>query len=341
METDYCLFIDRRSGDGEDFTDLPFGDLEKLTNVGNAALRVPYVTAIRLHRKEGEMRGGHPRWEFPPIYERENPNVEGLVLIKHGIFTFGESALESYNRMIYWVGEARKWLQQKTTISYHSIHNKEYTQKEIAEAITILRGSNTIRVATNGTRDLIERFIAGFRSTPKILDFINSSEGREFSQLGPATPDHVIRTKPKPLVITCEDLNNSDIFKKKVQKNIEDFKTNYENYFVRQCKNYNVTKKMLDPLPRIILVPGMGLFAFAPTRKEVTIALDIYEHTIDVITDALRYGNYEALPEKDIFTMEYWSLEQAKLGRSGQGSLAPHESLTPEWQTRWTKQKHP
>jgi len=285
--------------------------LKKINDwVGNSLGIVPYIMPGFLLAKSAAS-----------IYEK-NPNVEGLVLIKHGIFTFGESALESYNRMIYWVGEARKWLQQKTTISYHSIHNKEYTQKEIAEAITILRGSNTIRVATNGTRDLIERFIAGFRSTPKILDFINSSEGREFSQLGPATPDHVIRTKPKPLVITCEDLNNSDIFKKKVQKNIEDFKTNYENYFVRQCKNYNVTKKMLDPLPRIILVPGMGLFAFAPTRKEVTIALDIYEHTIDVITDALRYGNYEALPEKDIFTMEYWSLEQAKLGRSVEKDLS-------------------
>ena len=243
--------------------------------------------------------------------------------MKHGIFTFGESAKESYSRMIYWVEEAQKWLQRKPAISYHSIQNKKYTKKEIVDVINILRGSNTtIRVDTNVAKDPVERLIAGFRSTPRMLDFINSSEGREFSQIGPATPDHVIRTKPKPLVITCEDLNNSDVFKNKVQKNIEDFKKNYESYFLRQCKNHNVTKKMLDPLPRIILVPGMGLFAFAPTRKEVTIALDIYEHTIDVIADALRYGNYEALPEKDIFTMEYWSLEQAKLGKNSETELS-------------------
>ncbi len=76
METGYCLFIDRRFGNGEDFTDLPFGDQTKLQTVAEAALRIPYVTAVRLHRKDGEMQGGHPRWEFPPYFERENSDVK-------------------------------------------------------------------------------------------------------------------------------------------------------------------------------------------------------------------------------------------------------------------------
>jgi|TARA_Y100000310_G_C20514478_1_gene730495 hypothetical protein len=78
METSYCLFIHRRSENGKDFTDLPFGDLEKLTKVAEAALRIPYVTSTRLHKKVGEMHGDHPRWESPPNYQRENPTVEGI-----------------------------------------------------------------------------------------------------------------------------------------------------------------------------------------------------------------------------------------------------------------------
>lgn len=260
------------------------------------------------------------------MYEK-NPEVEGLVLLKHGIFTFGATAEESYNRMVYWVGEAEKWLDSKPSFSYHTvIKNTSYDQSEVMNVMNILRGANTLsdetKKKTQPAQDPLQRMLCGFRSSSHILDFVNSREVLEFSQIGPATPDHVIRTKPKPVLIAHEALTNVDTFPSEVKKSIENFQSNYRNYFLRQCEKQGVIKKMLDPLPRIFLVPGMGCFAFAPTRKEVTIALDIYEHTIDVIQKALSVGTYQALPEKDIFDMEYWSLEQAKLGKSAEKAFS-------------------
>jgi rhamnose utilization protein RhaD (predicted bifunctional aldolase and dehydrogenase)/NAD(P)-dependent dehydrogenase (short-subunit alcohol dehydrogenase family) len=233
------------------------------------------------------------------VYEK-NRSVEGLILLKHGIFTFGDSAEQSYERMIRWVGNAEKMLGRSKPVSLRG-------------ALTT-QTLNTAAVA-NVLRGGIPLGLVRHRSSPSILKFVNSRESVSWSQSGPATPDHVIRTKPKPVVIPPSAVSTQEIFQKAVLSAVEKFKKEYEAYFQRQCRLQKVQKKPLDSWPRVILVPGSGLFAVAEDAKAADIALDIYETTIGIIEKAQRVGRYQSLPEKDIFDMEYWSLEQAKLGK--------------------------
>jgi NAD(P)-dependent dehydrogenase (short-subunit alcohol dehydrogenase family) len=158
--------------------------------------------------------------------------------------------------------------------------------------------------------------IVRHRSSPEILKFVASRQATRLSQQGPATPDHIIRTKAVPLLMPPISIENEKAFRAAFRARLAAYKRAYLQYFERQSRKKRVTRKALDPLPRVILVPGMGLLALGADAKAADIALDIYDHTIGVITNASRLGTYEALPESDLFDMEYWSLEQAKLGKT-------------------------
>ncbi len=249
------------------------------------------------------------------IYEK-NPKVEGLLLLKHGIFTFGESARQSYERMIRWVDRAEKLLARAKPVSYTAAYKKAAaTTREIAAVANQLRGEIYQRRETERQNDPLARMIVRHRTSREILKFVNSREAAILSQRGPATPDHVIRTKPKPLYLAPVSLNDEAALRKSIQSGLEGFKRSYQAYFTRQCRDKGVKRTALDPLPRVALVPGAGLFAVAEDAKAADIALDIYEATIGIIADASRVGRYEVLSPSDIFDMEYWSLEQAKLGK--------------------------
>jgi NAD(P)-dependent dehydrogenase (short-subunit alcohol dehydrogenase family) len=129
------------------------------------------------------------------------------------------------------------------------------------------------------------------------------------------TPDHVIRTKQLPLVLELEMASASD-WAKRIEGELATYRREYGEYFQRQCEGRGLERSQLDGDPRIVLVPGLGLIAAGATGKAAGIAADLYEHTIEVIRNAEGVGRYQALPESDIFDMEYWSLEQAKLGKA-------------------------
>jgi rhamnose utilization protein RhaD (predicted bifunctional aldolase and dehydrogenase)/NAD(P)-dependent dehydrogenase (short-subunit alcohol dehydrogenase family) len=248
------------------------------------------------------------------VFEKDN-RVEGLILLKHGIFTFGETAKESYDRMIHWVSSAEKLLNEAKAFAFSFLSDlpKASSLADIAKAANILRGRvHRVRSAARH-EDPVERLIVRHRSSPEILRFVNSREAAIFSQRGPLTPDHIIRTKAIPLLIPSVG-QDWDSYSIAVGKSVDRFQEAYGTYFERQTEGRNLSKKSLDPLPRVALAPGLGLFAMAADAKSEDVALDIYEHTIDVIEKASRIGIYEALPENDLFDMEYWSLEQAKLG---------------------------
>ena len=136
----------------------------------------------------------------------------------------------------------------------------------------------------------------------KTLRFCNRSDIEIISQQGPATPDHVIRTKRLPML------------GRDIDKYVED----YKKYFEENEPLAKDRKKMLDPAPRVVLDKEFGLCAIGKTVKDANIVADIYNHTIDIIEWAQALGGYEALPAKDIFDVEYWELEQAKLNKAGQ-----------------------
>ena len=289
-------------------TDQPDGEALAADLYGNRAALVPYVMpGFALAKKCSEVG-------------KANPDVEGLILLKHGIFSMGATAEEAYVRMIDLVTMAEKRLARET----RKIFAGAKLPKDIAtvaDVAPILRGLLSIP-AKSGGREASQRFVLEFRTGPEILAFVGGREIARYSQQGPVTPDHAIRTKNVPLIAPAPEAGKLDAFKERTQAALEKFAADYHAYFTRHNGKQVVAKTELDPIPRVVLVPGLGLFGVGNTSKDARIAADLAETTVAVIADAERLGTYRCIPEPDIFDIEYWSLEQAKLGAAAEKPLA-------------------
>jgi rhamnose utilization protein RhaD (predicted bifunctional aldolase and dehydrogenase)/NAD(P)-dependent dehydrogenase (short-subunit alcohol dehydrogenase family) len=237
----------------------------------------------------------------------QDPRVEGLILHKHGIFSFGETAREAYERMIEMVSLAESRLRQGRPIVFAARALPE--MEAVAEIAPIIRGAAALK--EKGAEPT--RFIANFRTSPAILDYVNGAELGDYSQRGVVTPDHIIRTKNTPLVLPAPEVGRLEEFAKAVREAVAAFAARYDAYFERENAGVGGIKSKLDASPRVVLVPGVGLFGLGRTAKDASIAADLAENTVRVVTDAEAIGRYEPLPELDLFALEYWSLEQAKL----------------------------
>jgi rhamnose utilization protein RhaD (predicted bifunctional aldolase and dehydrogenase)/NAD(P)-dependent dehydrogenase (short-subunit alcohol dehydrogenase family) len=242
------------------------------------------------------------------VFEQD-PSVEGLILLKHGIFTFGNTAREAYERMIEKVSlsEARLARDRKPAFAQVVLPSEAPSLAAIAP---IVRG------ACGGTEyDDWRRMILDFRTSPTILNYVNGTELARYASQGVVTPDHTIRTKNIPLIAPAAS-GDGTAFRAGIRQASGRFVADYQAYFVRNNVGHNPPKKQLDPLPRVVLVPNLGLFGVGRSKKDAAIAADIAVNTVTTIADAEAIGQFEALPESDLFDMEYWSLEQAKLGAS-------------------------
>jgi rhamnose utilization protein RhaD (predicted bifunctional aldolase and dehydrogenase)/NAD(P)-dependent dehydrogenase (short-subunit alcohol dehydrogenase family) len=243
------------------------------------------------------------------VYEAK-PDVEGLILHKHGIFTFGATAREAYERMIAHVTRA----EQRLARGRRNVFAAARLPKGLAsaaEVAPIIRGACAVRPATADGDP--KRFVLDFRTGPEILNYVGAADLADISQRGVVTPDHIIRTKNKPLVVPAPVAAKLDDFKAAVRSAVEQYIAEYDEMFERENGRVGGVKTKLDPMPRLVLVPGVGLFGVGATRKDAAIAADLAETAVKVITDAEAIGRFEALPESDLFDVEYWSLEQAKL----------------------------
>ena len=287
-------------GDGEAICAEVFGD--------RAAL-VPYV-----------MPGFALAKACADIHER-NPDVEGLILLKHGIFSFGSSARQAYGRMIDLVSlaEARLKKGRKRIFAAGKLPAKLASPAEIAP---ILRG--LLAIGTDPDEGLHQRFILSHRSSKTILAYVGGSEVRRYALAGTVTPDHAIRVKPWPAILPAPQAGKLDRFAIQAAKAIADYKTRYEAYFARHNARLASPKTPLDAVPRVLLVPGLGLFAVGASARAAGIAGDLAETTVEVVGAAESIGKFRSIREADLFDIEYWSLEQAKLGRGKEAPLARH-----------------
>jgi rhamnose utilization protein RhaD (predicted bifunctional aldolase and dehydrogenase)/NAD(P)-dependent dehydrogenase (short-subunit alcohol dehydrogenase family) len=289
-------------------TDQPDGEALAADVYGKRAALVPYVMpGFALAKKTNEI-------------SRANPDVEGLILLKHGIFSMGATAEEAYVRMIDLVTLAEKRLAKATRKIFPGA-SLPGTIASAAEVAPILRGLIALP-AKNGGREAAQRFVFEFRTNPGILVYVGGKEIARYSQQGPVTPDHAIRTKGVPLVVPSPETGKLDAFKTGAKAALDTYLANYHAYFQRHNVRQMPSKTELDPMPRVVLVPGLGLFGLGNTSKDAKIAADLAETTVEVVSDAERLGIYECIPEPDIFDIEYWSLEQAKLGATAEKPLA-------------------
>ena len=247
------------------------------------------------------------------------PGVEGLILSKHGIFTFGATAREAYERMIEMVSlaEARIKRGRRAVFATAQLPQKV---APLAAVAPILRGACSLKdLEVEGAW---RRLVLEFRSNQAILDFVNGADVARYSQAGVVTPDHTIRTKNWPLLVPPPVDGKIEDFKKAAQAAAQKFMANYKNYFARNNARFDGTKRSLDPLPRVILVPGHGLFGLGRAKKEARVAADLAEAAIETITGAESIGRFQSISEFEMFECEYWSLEQAKLGARIEPPLA-------------------
>jgi len=247
------------------------------------------------------------------------PRAEGLILHKHGIFTFGASAREAYERMIEMVALAEARLRRARKAVFVTAQLPQ-TCAPLASVAPILRGACSL--ADPRHEGAWRRLILEFRSNDAIRNFVDGADVARYARAGVVTPDHTIRTKNWPLVVAPPEGGESDEFKRQAAAAVAQFIAHYKAYFARNNARAGGVKQMLDPLPRVGLVPGLGLFGLGRAKKDARIAADLAEAAIATITDAEAIGRFESIGEADMFDVEYWSLEQAKLGSAKELPLA-------------------
>ncbi len=252
------------------------------------------------------------------VFDR-NPKVEGLILDKHGIFTFGASAKESYERMIELVSRAEDRLakNRKSVFAPGRVPPQVAGSDDVAP---IVRGACTLRDA-NG-EGAHRRMILEFRQSDPIISFVNGAELARYANAGVITPDYTIRTKNWPLILPAPEAGKLDDFKRAAHAAVGEFIARYKSYFDENNARVGGGKVMLDPLPRVVLVPGLGLYGLGRSAKDARIAADMAEAAIATITDAEAIGRFESIGEADMFDCEYWPIELAKLGSAPEKPLA-------------------
>ena len=240
------------------------------------------------------------------IYSK-NPHVNCLILMNHGIFTFGDTAKETYSLMIKYVSQAERAINKLKKRKIKQIANfpLRYKSHEIAP---IIRG-----IVSN--KKLDQKFIVNFKSNNHITYFMNGKNVKTYSDQGTITPDHVIRIKPFPLIISPSQSSSLDEFKRLMDKEIKVFKTKYTNYFKKNQKKVKGKRTMLDTSPRIVFVQNIGMFSIGTNSKAAKIAGDLAETNARVISSVEETSKYKTISKKDIFDIEYWSLEQAKINK--------------------------
>jgi rhamnose utilization protein RhaD (predicted bifunctional aldolase and dehydrogenase)/NAD(P)-dependent dehydrogenase (short-subunit alcohol dehydrogenase family) len=217
-------------------------------------------------------------------------NVVGVVLMHHGLFTFGETARESYDRTIALVGRAETYLRDRDAWDLE-IEPAPPPSAPIRAELAELRRD----ISRTAGRPMIL-----MRSAARAAAFVQRTELERVSQQGPATPDHVIRTKRLPLL----------------GRDVQAYAEAYTSSFEANAAGVGDALRMLDPAPRVVLDRTLGMLSVGTSAAEASVVEDIYLHTIDVIERAEQLEEWQALPEADVFAVEYWDLEQAKLDRT-------------------------
>jgi NAD(P)-dependent dehydrogenase (short-subunit alcohol dehydrogenase family) len=177
------------------------------------------------------------------------------------------------------------------------------------EIAPMLRGA----VAVDRSEGRYDRMVGEFRTSRTILDFVNSAELADLARRGVSTPDLSIRIKTGPLVLPAPDAADLATYRKVIDERVKGFVADYTAYFDANAPRAEGKLIMLDPMPRLTLVPGLGMFGHGRTLRDAKIAADVGEMWIETVRDAESIGHFEPVGLPDLFDLEYWSLEQAKL----------------------------
>jgi rhamnulose-1-phosphate aldolase/alcohol dehydrogenase len=243
----------------------------------------------------------------------ENPGIRGIMLGSHGLFTWGDTAYESYVNTLEVIERCAAYLQDNIAkkapvFGGQKIQSlpKEERLKQAAALAPVLRGFCSSKT----------KMLGHFTDDDRVLEFINSNDLDRLAPLGTSCPDHFLRTKISPLVLNltpAEDLSDVKNIKEKLQPSFEAYRKMYSGYY-ETCKHPN-SPAIRDANPVVILYPGVGMFTFSKDKQTARVAAEFYINAINVMKGAEAVSSYTSLPRQEAFDIEYWLLEEAKLQR--------------------------
>ncbi|SHE47524.1 bifunctional aldolase/short-chain dehydrogenase [Chryseobacterium takakiae] len=243
----------------------------------------------------------------------ENPGIRGIVLGSHGLFTWGDTSYECYINSLEVIETASEYIAKKIEENGQVFGGQkieslpaEERKSKAAQIMPLLRGLASSE----------NRMVGHFTDSNTVLEFINSNDLERLAPLGTSCPDHFLRTKIQPLVLTLdknEDLNDSKAILEKLNPLFEQYRQEYKEYY-ETCKHPN-SPAMRDPNPVIIIYPGVGMFSFSKDKQTTRVASEFYVNAINVMRGAEAISEYTSLPRQEAFDIEYWLLEEAKLQR--------------------------
>lgn len=243
----------------------------------------------------------------------DNPNITGIMLGSHGLFTWGDTAYESYINTLEVIERCAEYLQDNIGKSkpvfggskIQSLPSEQRSQQAVLLA-PVLRGLCSSNM----------NMIGHFTDDARVLEYINSNDLERLAPLGTSCPDHFLRTKISPLIVDLspeQDLADSGAVKKILLPQFEAYREMYKGYY-NNCKHPN-SPPMRDANPVVILYPGVGMFTFAKDKQTARVAAEFYTNAINVMKGAEAISAYTSLPRQEAFNIEYWLLEEAKLQR--------------------------
>lgn len=243
---------------------------------------------------------------------KKNPNLKGLILGGHGLFTWGDTAYESYINTLNTIEEASEYLAKN-----YGVKKPIFAGKKIDSLAPEKRKDQAAKIipTLRGLASTFNRMVGGFNDDERVLEFVNSNDCLRLAKIGTSCPDHFLRTKIQPLVLDIApdaDVESPEVVAK-LEKQFAEYREMYKGYYER-CKRAN-SPAMRDPNPVVILYPGVGMFNFAKDRQTARVSGEFYINAINVMKGAEAVSTYQGLPEQEAFDIEYWLLEEAKLQR--------------------------
>ena len=243
----------------------------------------------------------------------ENPGIRGIVLGSHGLFTWGDTSYDCYINSLEVIEKASSYIEKKvkengSVFGGQKIESLPADQRkdQAAKLMPLLRGLASSE----------NRMIGHFTDSDTVLQFINSNDLNRLAPMGTSCPDHFLRTKIKPLILSLDkgaDLDDTDAILAQLEPSFGKYRQEYKEYY-ENCKHDN-SPAMRDPNPVIIIYPGVGMFSFAKNKQTTRVASEFYINAINVMRGAEAITSYTSLPRQEAFDIEYWLLEEAKLQR--------------------------
>ncbi|WP_139418804.1 bifunctional aldolase/short-chain dehydrogenase [Chryseobacterium mulctrae] len=243
----------------------------------------------------------------------DNPGIRGIVLGSHGLFTWGDTSYECYINSLEVIETASEYIAKKIEENGQVFGGQKVEslpaderKNKAAQLMPLLRGLASSE----------NRMVGHFTDSDVVLEYINSNDLERLAPLGTSCPDHFLRTKIQPLVLTLdknEDLSDSKAILDKLNPLFEQYRQEYKEYY-ETCKHPN-SPAMRDPNPVIIIYPGVGMFSFSKDKQTTRVANEFYVNAINVMRGAEAISEYTSLPRQEAFDIEYWLLEEAKLQR--------------------------